>query len=82
MAERYIRLLLEGIIFAGTYFFIKPSFFTLILLFKFIFFYIAVQDIGKAFGNNEEMISLLFIGRLIAVYLETCEPGDYAQFKT
>ena len=80
----YTNLLLQGMVFAMLYVSIKNAkylakdnashpHYDMILFIKFILFYCIIHEIGRMFGVSKEMIVLLFIGRIVALYLEVCD---------
>ena len=80
----FMNLLFQGIIFATLYISVKNAkylakdfnchtHYDLILFIKFVIFYIIVHEIGRMFEINKDMIILLFIGRIVTLYLEVCD---------
>jgi hypothetical protein len=78
----YTVLVLQGITFSTLYFYIRGTKYSkssghchydMFLFMKFVLFYVVVQEIGRMFDVNRDVICLLFIGRLISLYLEVCD---------
>lgn len=73
MISKYTGIAVQSLIFASIYFYIKEYKYTPSLFIQFMIFYIFIQGLGESFGVNNSVITLLFISRIISVYLDSCE---------
>lgn len=70
----YVMRFLESLVISGLYMYVKgdcykDNFFKVFM--KFVLFYIIIHDVARLLKISEPLVTLIFIGRIIGVYIET-----------
>lgn len=78
--ERYIQLFIEGIILGVLYFLVDERIknYNPLIFARFVLFYIFVVKMAGSFGVNESIVTLVFISRIISMYVDMCSQMDVA----
>ena len=79
--NKYLLLSIQGIVIASLYFYtskIKKRscdiVFDKTVFIKTVLFYVFIQEVATLMTVKPEIITMLFLSRIISIYLDSCEP--------